>query len=422
MIFYICWILNILKMGRRIFLAFILSMFLMKLSGQTSTKTQYTPTGAESNNVIQTVVPFLTIAPDSRGGAMGDAGVATSPDINSLHWNASKYAFIEDNIGISISYSPWLKAITNDIKLLYLSGFYRLDKTQVVAGGIRFFNLGQIVFTDQDANPTGSKVPTEFTLEGSYSRLFTDRFSGGITFKFVRSDLASGAQVYDGGPPAKVGISFAADISAYYHKPLQMGGTSGEWALGMNISNIGTKMSYADDQPKLFIPTNMKIGGSITTNLDAYNKFTFSTDFNKLLVPTPPIYAVDSTGKNIIVDDKKVIAKGMNPDVSVAQGIFQSFYDAPGGFSEEMKEISLSIGGEYWYREQFAVRVGYFDETAMKGNRKYFTVGFGIKMNVLTLDFSYLLPAASRTSPLANTMRFSASFNIGRPKKQLNKK
>jgi hypothetical protein len=395
-------------MIKRFSLAFIFSILIVKLFAQ---QTKYTTTGAESTNVIQTAVPFLTIAPDSRGGAMGDIGAATSPDINSLNWNAAKYAAIDEDLGISLSYSPWLKGIANDIKLLYLTGFKRIDKNQVVAGGIRFFNLGQIVFTDLDANTTGSKIPTEFTLEGAYSRLFSERFSGGIIFRFIRSDLSSGAQQTGSSLPSKAGISFATDISTYYHKPLQISGMPGEWAFGVNISNIGTKMSYADDQKKLFIPTNLKIGGSLTLNLDAYNKLSFSTDFNKLLVPTPPL-----------LNDSGVIIKGMNPDVSVAQGIFQSFYDAPGGLSEELKEIMISVGSEYWYREQFAIRAGYFNESAMKGNRKYFTLGLGLKMNVLTLDFSYLLPTAFRNNPLANTMRFSASFNLGKPKKQQNSK
>jgi hypothetical protein len=396
-------------MIKRICLAFVFSVLIMNLF--TDGK-NLLPTGAEyTTNVIQTIVPFLTIAPDSRGGAMGDAGAATTPDINSLHWNGAKYAFINEEIGVSLSYSPWLKGIANDIKLLYLTGFKRIDKQQVVAAGVRFFNLGQIVFTDEYSHTTGQKIPTEFTLEAAYSRLFTDRFSGGITFRFVRSDLSTGAVVYDSGLPSKAGISFAADVSVYYHKPVQLSDVPGEWALGINISNIGTKMSYADDQKKLFIPTNLKIGGSITMNLDQYNKLSLTTDLNKLLVPTPPL--LNDSGQRI---------GGENPDVSVAQGMIQSFYDAPKGFSEELKEITISIGGEYWYREQFALRAGYFSESAMKGNRKYFTLGLGIKMNVLTVDFSYLLPAAYRNNPLANTMRLTASFNIGKPKKQQNKK
>ena len=400
---YICRILKFSNMIKKIFLAFIFSLVLINIFAQS----KYSTTGA---NIVFTNVPFLTIAPDSRGGAMGDLGAATSPDVNSMHWNAAKYAFIDEDLGASISYSPWLKGIANDIKLMYLSGFLRLDKQQVVAGAIRFFNLGQIVFTDLYAQPTGEKIPTEFTVEGAYSRLFSEKFSGAIAFRFIRSDLSSGAQQTDASLPTRAGISFAADVSIYYHKPVQISSMPGEWAFGVNISNIGTKMSYADDQPKNFIPTNLKIGGSISMNLDAYNKFTFSSDFNKLLVPTPPI---DSAG---------VILKGMSSDVSVAQGMIQSFYDAPGGLTEELQEITISVGAEYWYREQFALRAGYFNESANKGNRKYFTLGLGLKMNVLTIDFSYLLPTAYQNNPLANTMRLTASFNIGKPKKQENKK
>jgi len=367
---------------------------------------------ARSYNVIQTPVPFLNIAPDSRAGAMGDLGAATSPDLNSLHWNPAKYAFLDDNGGISTTYSPWLKNLAPDIKLLYLTGFKRVDKQQTVAFGLRYFTLGSITFTDENNQFISKQNPNEFTLDASYARLFSERMSGGITFRYIVSDLAKGSTV--SGQTVKVGTSFAADISLYYRSPIKMRNYDGEWALGVNISNIGTKISYTEGDRKDFIPTNLRVGTSYKINLDNFNSVMVGLDLNKLLVPTPPIYKVDSVG-NAVVDNNgnRIIEKGMDPNVSVGQGIIQSFYDAPGGFDEEMKEIMLSIGVEYWYMNQFALRAGYFNEAAMKGNRKYATVGVGLRLTLITLDFSYLIPRGGRNNPLANTVRISASIEIG---------
>ncbi len=367
-------------------------------------------------NVIQTPVPFLNIAPDSRAGAMGDLGAATSPDLNSLHWNASKYAFLEDNMGISTTYSPWLKNLAPDIKLLYLTGFKRIDKQQVVAFGLRYFTLGSITFTDENNQFISKQNPNEFTLDASYSRLFSEKMSGGITFRYILSDLAKGSTV--SGQTVKAGQSYAVDISMYYHSPIQLSDKKAEWAFGVNISNIGAKISYTEGDRKDFIPTNMRVGTSIKFELDPYNSLMIGVDLNKLLVPTPPIYKVDSTG-NYVTDAQgnKIIEKGKDPNVSVGQGIIQSFYDAPGGFSEELKEVMLSIGAEYWYMNQFAIRAGYFNEAAMKGNRKYASVGVGLKLTLITLDFSYLIPRGGRNNPLANTMRVTASIDIGKPQK-----
>jgi hypothetical protein len=367
-------------------------------------------------NVIQTPVPFLNIAPDSRAGAMGDMGAATSPDLNSLHWNASKYAFMEDKMGFSTTYSPWLKGLAPDIKLLYLTGFYHFDKQQAVAFGLRYFTLGSITFTDDNNQFISKQNPNEFTIDASYSRLFSEKISGAITFRYIVSDLAKGSTV--AGQTVKAGKSFAADISTYYRTTVHLGQTPGTWAFGVNISNIGTKISYTESDVKDFIPTNLRIGTTLKVDLDGYNSLMFGVDLNKLLVPTPPIYKVDSLG-NYITDDNgnKIIVKGMDPDVSVGKGIIQSFYDAPGGLEEELKEIMLSFGLEYWYMNQFAIRGGYFNEAAMKGNRKYFTLGVGLKLTMLTLDFSYLIPNGGRNNPLANTMRISASVDIGKPQK-----
>lgn len=363
-----------------------------------------------TSNVIQTPVPFLNISPDARGGAMGDIGAATKPDVNSMHWNPAKYAFMDDAFGFSSSYSPWLQRIAPDIRLLYLSWYMKLDRLQTIAASIRYFSLGQIIFTNDYGKETGNKTPNEFTIDGAYSRLFSERFSMGIAFRFIRSDLSSGSYL-SGVEPSKAGVTGAVDISAYYKKPLQANNQAAELAFGINISNIGNKISYTENAKKDFIPTNLRIGTAYTMSLDPYNKLVLSTDLNKLLVPTPPLYYTDS-------NQIRTRVKGMDPDVSVTQGIIQSLYDAPGGYSEKLKEIMVSVGTEYWYRDQFAIRGGYFNESAMKGNRKYFTVGIGLKMTLLTLDFSYLVPTAGRDNPLANTMRFSASVNIGKPKKQ----
>ncbi|MGC8802638.1 MAG: type IX secretion system outer membrane channel protein PorV [Bacteroidales bacterium] len=367
---------------------------------------------SKSYNVIQTPVPFLNIAPDSRAGAMGDLGAATSPDLNSLHWNPAKYAFLDDNAGVSTTYSPWLKNLAPDIKLLYLTGFKRVDKQQTVAFGLRYFTLGSITFTDENNQFISKQNPNEFTLDASYARLFSEKMSGGITFRYIVSDLAKGSTV--SGQAVKAGTSFAADISMYYRTPIKFNNNDGEWALGVNISNIGTKISYTEGERKDFIPTNLRIGTSVKVNLDNFNSVMVGLDLNKLLVPTPPIYKVDSTG-NFVVDanGNRIIEKGMDPNVSVGQGIIQSFYDAPGGFSEELKEIMLSIGAEYWYMNQFAIRAGYFNEAAMKGNRKYASVGVGLRLTLITLDFSYLIPRGGRSNPLANTVRITASVDIG---------
>lgn len=351
-------------------------------------------------NPILTTVPFLTIAPDSRSGAMGDAGVATSPDLNSQFWNASKYVFMEEKAGVSLSYTPWLKNLgVNDLNLLYLSGYYKFGDRQTISGGLRYFNLGTIQYTTSGGEPAGTGKPNEFAIDVGYSRLFGENLSAGILFRYIRSDIAGGPGTLN-NIPYNPGNSFAADLSLFYQKPMQVSDKDAEIAIGLNISNIGTKMAYSGTDEKEFIPTNMRFGGRFSINIDEYNSLGITLDLNKLMVPTPPVY--DSTDINIVA--------GKNDDVGTVEGMIQSFYDAPGGFSEEMKEIIISVGGEYWYRNQFAVRAGYFHEAEMKGNRKFFTVGIGLKLNIFSIDFSYLVPSAGRTSPLANTMRFTLGF------------
>jgi hypothetical protein len=351
-------------------------------------------------NAIQTVVPFLTIAPDSRAGGMGDAGAATTPDVYSLHWNPAKFAFIDGSGGVGISYSPWLRNLVPDINIAYLAGYKRIDKKQVVSASLLYSSLGDVPFTDDFGNLERTFNPNEFAIDAAYSRLFTDNLSGGVAFRFIYSNLTGGS--YAGGIATKPGISFAADISTYYQKDISLFSKDAKMAFGLNFSNIGTKMSYSDSQTSDFIPMNMKLGTAETIFLDQYNSLTFTFDLNKLLVPTPPIYSTTNPDS---------IIAGMDPNVAVPVAIFHSFYDAPGGFSEELREITLSFGAEYWYNRQFAIRGGYFYENETKGNRKYFTAGAGFRMKIFTIDFSYLMPVASN-HPLAQTLRFSLSFEF----------
>ncbi len=368
--------------------------------------------GKDRLNTITTAVPFLMIAPDARGGGLGDAGVASSPDANSMHWNPAKYAFVEKKMGFAISFSPWLRKLVNDIYLGYLSGYYKIDDRQTVAMGLRYFSLGQILFTDEIGNPLNYYSPYEFALDGTYARKFSENWSGGIAARFIYSNLTQGQFV--GGAESSAGISVAADVSVYYQNDIEMGAIDGVFAWGLNISNIGTKISYNQTNiEKDFIPTNFRIGPSLKINIDEYNSMTFMFDINKLLVPTPPIYLRDdSTGQFIVgADGEKVIDKGMNPDVSVVQGMIQSWYDAPNGFSEELREFSFSIGVEYWYNKLFAIRGGFFYEDKTKGNRKFFTLGAGLKYNVFGIDFAYLIPIEQQ-NPLENTLRFSLLFDF----------
>ena len=364
-------------------------------------------------NTITTAVPFLTIAPDARGGSLGDAGVAGTADANSMHYNAAKYAFIDSKMGFAASYSPWLRALVNDINLAYVAGFYKLDDRQTIAASLRFFSLGDITFTDNAGNVIGNFRPNEFSVDATYSRKFSKTWSGAVAGRFIFSDLTQGQVVQ--GQQTKAGTSIAADIAVYHQHEMNWRSVEyAEFAFGINISNIGSKISYTDaSTEKDFIPTNLKFGPRLTIDLDNYNRLSFMLDVNKLLVPTPPIYAQDSLG-NPIYDDNgnKVILKGRDPDVSVIQGMIQSFYDAPGGFKEEMREFYFSIGTEYWYNKTFAVRAGFFYEDKTKGNRKYFTLGAGLKYNVFGLDFSYLIPLEQQ-NPMENTLRFSLLFDFG---------
>lgn len=376
---------------------FAVLIFLVSLSGCFEL---YSQQSIGELNAIQTVVPFLTIAPDSRAGAMGDAGVATSPDVYSMHWNPAKFAFIDGKMGVGISYSPWLRNLVPDINIAYLSGYKRIDTKQVLAASLIYSSLGDVPFTDEFGNLERTFKPNEFAIDAGYSRLFNDNLSGGIAFRFIYSNLTGGS--YSGGVATKPGISFAADISGYYQKKISILNKDGQLGFGLNFSNIGSKMSYSESQASDFIPMDMRLGTALTILFDHFNKITATFDINKLLVPTPPVYSTTHPDS---------IIRGKDPNVSVPVAIFQSFFDAPGGFKEEMHELTYSSGIEYWYNNQFAIRGGYFHENASKGNRKYFTAGAGFRLKGFTLDFSYLMPL-SQNHPLARTLRFSIAFDF----------
>ena len=361
--------------------------------------------GRNNLNTITTAVPFLLISPDSRAGGMGDVGVATSPDANSLHWNPAKYSFIDQEVGFAVSYVPWLRNLVPDINLSYISGYKKLNKNEVVAMELRYFTLGDITFTDVIGNNLGQYKPSEFALGSSYSRKLSDQFSLAISARYIYSNLTGGQSA--GGIATNAGQSVAADVAGYYIKDIRIAKKDMELAFGANISNIGNKISYTETSTRDFIPINLRLGTALNADLDDYNKISFAFDLNKLLVPTPPIY-------NDSINDQ--IDYGKDPNVSVVSGIFQSFGDAPGGFNEEMREINFSVGTEYWYDNQFAIRAGYFNEHNTKGGRKFFTFGSGVKYNVFALDFSYLINASraiNGNNPLANTMRFTLTFDFG---------
>ena len=354
-------------------------------------------------NTITTAVPFLMITPDSRSGSMGDVGAATSPDASSISTNPAKYSFIEDDLGFSISYVPWLRALVPDINLSYISGYKKLNQNDAVAFELRYFSLGDITFTDILGNTLGQFNPNELALGGSYSRKLSDLFSLSLATRYIYSNLTGGQMA--GDIQTNAGKSFAADVAGYYTNKIRFLKKDSDLSFGFNISNIGNKISYTNVGERDFIPINFKLGSSININFDDYNSMSYSFDINKLLVPTPPLY-----------NSENEIIAGKDPNVSVVSGIFQSFSDAPDGFSEELREINLSFGTEYWYAQQFALRGGYFYEHDTKGGRKFFTFGAGVKYNVFALDFSYLINASrtiNGTNPLANTMRFTMIFDIG---------
>ena len=347
----------------------------------------------DTNNPVITAVPSLTIAPDARAGGMGDVGAATTPDVNSQYWNPAKYSFMESEVGVSLSYTPWLSKLVSDINLVYAAGYWKFDELQSVSASLRYFSLGDISLMDEMGYPQGSAHPNEYAFDIAYSRLLSTKFSASVALRYIRSDLNNGVNL-SGGTEMYPGNAFAADVAGYYRTPITMATGDANLALGFNISNIGSKISYDENETSNFIPTNLRIGGSFDYPMDAYNRFSFSADVNKLLVPTQNDMTIEEYS-----------------DISSISGIFKSFNDAPGGFNEELKEVMWSVGAEYAYNNQFFVRAGYFNESQEKGNRKYFTAGAGFKLNVFQLDAGYVI-ATSQSNPLDQTLRFSLSFDL----------
>jgi len=373
-------------MKRHIILFVIVALLLVKTSfGQSTT----------GSLVVSSAVPFLSIAPDSRGGAMGDVGVATSADVNSQYWNPAKYVFNESQSGVALSYTPWLRNLVSDMNLAYLTGYHQLDDIQAIGASLRYFNLGEMQLFSETGTYTGGSFPNEFAVDFGYSRKLSENWSGAVSLRFILSDIYNGISSAD----LSAGTSYAADVAFFYNKKFYKNRKYSTIAGGINISNIGAKISYDGGTFKDFIPTNLRVGGNYTTEIDKYNKFGISLDFNKLLVPTPEL------------DSNFVFSHQGNQDVGPIEGIFVSFADAPGGFTEELSEITVSLGAEYWYSNQFAVRAGYFHEPESKGDRKFLTFGAGLKMNVFSIDFSYIY-TLKRTSPLENTLRFTLGFDL----------
>lgn len=381
-----------------------------------SLKAQVNPNilNGQELNTITTAVPFLTISPDSRGGAMGDMGVATSADANSQHHNPSKYVFNKNRFGISFSYSPWLRKLVNDINLLYLSTYFKVTDNDALSFSLRYFSLGDINFTDNDGNDMGSQKPNEFAIDLGYSRKLIDELSIAITPRFIYSNLTAGQFVE--GVETNPGLAGAADVSLFYQQDFGFKSNNkmnSTLRAGLNISNIGNKMSYSSGTLRRdFLPTNLKLGVSYTVQFDEYNSLMAGVECNKLLVPTNPVYQTDSTG-HIVYDaaNKPIIYRGKDPDVSVAQGIFQSFGDAPAGSIEEFHEVNWAVGLEYCYRDLLFVRAGYFYEHPTKGNRQFITVGAGLHYSIFALDVAYLF-TVDQHHPLENTLRFTLSFDL----------
>lgn len=366
-------------------------------------------------NVITTAVPFVSISPDARGGSMGDCGVSSEADVYSMHYNPAKYTFLQQNMSVGLGYSPWLRNLVPDMNLAYLAFAYKLNSESALAATLRYFSCGEITFRDGSGNDMGTYKPNEWAIDATYSRMLTDYLSGAVAGRFIYSNLTQGQ-----GEGSSVGWSMAADVAVYYKRPVEwFRDMDADFAWGVCINNIGSKVSYNNTSiDKDFIPTTLRFGPSLKLQLDEYNSLAFMVDVTKLLVPTPPTYVPGSTDS---------IAYGMSDDVSVPVGIIQSFFDAPGysfndqgervgkgSFYEELCEYNIGVGIEYWYNNVFAVRAGYFNETAMKGNRKYVTLGAALKYNVFGLDISYLVPVNGTvgTNPLENTLRFNLTLDL----------
>ena len=375
---------------KRILLAMMVALHAAALQAQTKSQ-EYNP--------VEHAVISQTIAPDARAAGMGDVGAATDPDVNSQYWNPAKYPFCISRSGIALNYTPWLRQLVSDIDLAYVAGYYRIGDYSAVSGSLRYFSLGEVM-TSMEENAMTVK-PYEMSIDAAYSLMLSETFSIAAAIRWIYSDLR-----YDYSEDSKPASAFAADIAMYYNNYIMLGARECQLGLGMNISNVGSKISYYGDDRSQFLPANLRIGASLMVPVDGYNRFTIAADANKLLVPTiPPQREDESAG------DYRTRVIEEYSDVSSISGIFKSFGDAPGGFKEELQEIQWSVGAEYVYHDQFSLRAGYHHESANKGNRKYFTVGGGFRMNVFSLDVGYVISTA-QTNPLDQTLRFTLAFDM----------
>ena len=353
-------------------------------------------------NPVYTAVTSQTIAPDARAAGMGDVGVATDPDVNSQYWNPAKYPFTISRAGVSLNYTPWLRQLVNDMYLANLVGYYRIGDFSAVSTSLRYFNMGEVTMKESIGGSNGMTInPYEMSFDVAYSLLLSEKFSIAAGLRWIYSDLT-----YDYSSETTPGSAFAADIAAYYQNYINIGQRECQLGIGLNISNIGSKINFGSDTNSEFIPTNMRLGTSLMIPVDEYNRFTVAADANKLLVPTRPIQ-----GENESQVDYDARLQKDYYDVSSIAGIFKSFGDAPGGFKEEFQEVGWSLGGEYTYNDKFSLRAGYHHESETKGNRKYFTVGAGFKMSAFSLDAGYVI-ATAKSNPLDQTLRFTLTFDM----------
>ena len=350
-------------------------------------------------NPVNHAVISQTIAPDARAAGMGDVGAATDPDVNSQYWNPAKYPFCISRAGIALNYTPWLRQLVNDIDLAYVAGYYRIGDYSAISGSLRYFSLGE-VYTDYGSSDMTVK-PYEMSLDVAYSLMLSENFAMAAALRWIYSDLR-----YDYSENSKPASAFAADLAMYYNKYVMLGSRECQLGIGLNFSNIGSKISFYGDEESQFLPANMRLGASLMVPMDEYNRFTITADANKLLVPTVPVQNEGESNS-----DYQDRVRREYSDVSAISGIFKSFGDAPGGFKEELEEIQWSVGAEYVYHDQFSLRAGYHHQAESKGNLKYFTIGGGFRMNVFSLDVGYVISTA-RSNPLDQTLRFTLAFDM----------
>ena len=354
-------------------------------------------------NPVEHAVISQTIAPDARAAGMGDVGAATDPDVNSQAWNLAKYPFCISRAGIALNYTPWLRQLVNDIDLAYVAGYYRIGDYSALSGSLRYFSLGE-VYTSESSDVTVK--PYEMSIDLAYSRMLSETFSMGVGLRWIYSDLR-----YDYSEDSKPASAFAADIAFYYNNYVMLGSRECQIGLGLTTTNIGSKISYYGDEDAQFLPANLRLGVSLMVPIDEWNRFSISADASKLMVPTVPQQEVYDDGTVEDRSDYQERVRREYSDISSISGIFKSFSDAPGGFKEELEEVQWSVGAEYTYHDQFTLRAGYHHESETKGNRKYFTVGGGFRMNVFSLDVGYVISTA-QSNPLDQTLRFTLAFDM----------